>query len=494
MNGKGEKNCRAGSEDGMSTGHVHTGSTGEHGRIDLGGDLSAGQTGGRTVRSELLTDKIVRNLSTPASGAKITYDGGNPTKRVSGFGVRVTAAGTRAFVLTYRIHGIQKRCTIGQFPDWDTARARDKAKELKRNIDNGRDPLLEERQARDAEQQAREAPTMPELIELWRREEKPKKRERTAQEYESLIAQWIDPEHPQKKDVLARSRTVCIDGKTKIVSLGKRKVAAITESDINQLHAAITAEGTPVRANRTIEFVRHLFTLAVRRKMRADNPAAGFERNHEEEVERYVAPYELGPLGAALAGDRNQTHANAIRLDLLTGARSDSEVFSATWTQFDLTAGIWTKPSSHTKQKKKHRVPLSPVALQLLLDMKEKAEAQAKKQKRPPSPYVFPAERREGHIVSVKSTWRRVCKAAGLENVRVHDLRHSYASFAANAGVELQVVGKLLGHTQLKTTMRYAHLFDSTLRVATGRVGAIVSATAGPQSGEIIPLPPRKPN
>ena len=299
-----------------------------------------------TRAKELLTDRIVRELPAPVRGAKITYDGGDPNKRVSGFGVRVTTAGQRAFILNYWIRGLERRCTIGRFPDWNTSDARAKAKELKREIDQGGDPLLEERKER-------EAPTMRDLIERWHAVKAPKKTsERSRREDESLIRQWIDPE------------------------LGNRKVAELRASHIDRLHHKITAHGTPVRANRTIALVKHLFNLAIRWELRADNPAAGIEWNHEEPVGRYLEGDELDRLVAALAADRNQTAADAIRLMVLTGARS-GEVFKAVWPQFDLEAGVWTKPSSHTKRKRSHRVPLSAAATQLLLGMKEQAAARA---------------------------------------------------------------------------------------------------------------------
>jgi integrase len=399
----------------------------------------------KPTRREILTDRIVCDLPAPARGAKITYDGGDPRKCVTGFGVRVTATGQRSFILNYWVRGLERRYTIGRFPEFKVSVARNKAKELKREIAGGGDPVLDEREER-------EAPTMRDLIARWRAVKAPKKTsERSRREDESLIRQWIDPE------------------------LGNRKVAELRSRDIDRLHQMITAHGTPVRANRTIALVKHLFNLAVRWEMRADNPAIGVEWNHEEPVERYLENAELERLIAALAADPNQTAANAIRLILLTGARS-GEVFKASWPEFDLEAGVWKKRSSHTKVKRSHRVPLSPEAVQLLIGMKEQVEAQAQKQRSLPSRYLFPAERREDHIVSVKSTWLRVCRVAGLAEIRVHDLRHSFASLAVNAGVQLEVIGKLLGHTQLKTTMRYAHLSDDPLRAATHRVGAIVTA------------------
>jgi integrase len=440
--------------------------------------ISNAEKGGgvRTMSAgaELLTDKIVRNLPPPARGAPITYDGGDPKKRVSGFGVRITTGGVRSFILNYRAGGVERRCTIGKFPDWNVGEARARAKQLKREIDQGKDPLLEEREHR-------EAPTINDLIERWRRDMKPTKRERSGREDESLIEQWIKPR------------------------LGTGKVAEITESHIDRLHRKITEHGTPVRANRTIAFLKHLLNLAIRWKMRGDNPAAAVEWNHEDPKTRFLSNAELGRLTAALAADRNRIAANAIRLFVLTGARP-CEVYSATWPQFDIEKGRWTKPSSHTKQKRPHYVPLSPAAIELLIGMKEEAERRPRQQQCLPSPYLFPADlerrysarkrakidRGDGPIVSVRSTWERVCKAAKLDDVRPYDLRHTYASLAADSGASLPMIGALLGHTQAQTTMRYVHLAaDGQSRAITDQVGARVTA-AGRPGGEVIPLPQRK--
>jgi integrase len=170
-----------------------------------------------------------------------------------------------------------------------------------------------------------------------------------------------------------------------------------------------------------------------------------------------------------------------VRLLLLTGARR-GEVLSATWDQFDLTAGIWTKPSSHTKQKKEHRVPLSAPARQLL------AEIKAKNWK--PSPYVFPGRAGDGPMNEIKKSWAALCKATDLRGVRLHDLRHTYASVLASAGLSLPVIGALLGHTQPGTTARYAHLFDDPLRAATERAAAIVTGKG--DTGEVVPLERRQ--
>jgi integrase len=163
-------------------------------------------------------------------------------------------------------------------------------------------------------------------------------------------------------------------------------------------------------------------------------------------------------------------------------------VLGATWDQFDLEVGVWVKPSSHTKQKREHRVPLSAPARQLLADMRTEAERRAKERQRNLSTYVFPARVGDGSMVEIKTAWAALCKAAKIEGVRIHDLRHTYASVLASAGLSLPVIGALLGHTQPGTTARYAHLFDDPLRAATERVAAIVTGSDLPGGGEVVPI------
>jgi len=398
-----------------------------------------------------LADKIIRDLRPPASGNRRTYD-----TEITGFGVRVTAAGARSFILNYYVAGRERRLTIGAYPAWSVAAARDEAKRLRREVDSGKDPLGE----REA---VRAAPTVNELCDRYLAEHAVKKR--SAAGDRAMIEKSIRPR------------------------LGNRKVAAITFADVDALHREVTGRGSPYAANRLAALLSKMFALSIRWGMRADNPAKGVERNPEERRQRYLSGDELRRLTEALVGHASQAAANAVRLLLLTGARR-SEVLGATWEHFDLEAGVWTKPSSHTKQKSQHRVPLSAPARQLLTEIKEAAEKSASAKGRAPSPYVFPARVGNGPMVEIKTSWTALCKAADLQGVRLHDLRHTYASVLASAGLSLPVIGALLGHTQPGTTARYAHLFDDPLRAATERVGAIVMGNAAREShvGEVVPI------
>jgi integrase len=218
-----------------------------------------------------------------------------------------------------------------------------------------------------------------------------------------------------------------------------------------------------------------MFNLAVRWRMRPDNPCKGVERNREYLRKRYLKPDELTRLTKALAEDQNQQAADVVRLLLLTGARR-GEALSATWDQFDLAAGTWVKPHTLTKQKREHCIPLSAPARQLLDRLRKHSDG---------SPWVFPGRGGGQPREDLKYSWKRICRAAGITGLRVHDLRHTYASHLVSAGFSLPVIGALLGHSQPTTTARYSHLLDDPLRVATERVGAIISSA---RSGEIVPI------
>jgi integrase len=219
-----------------------------------------------------------------------------------------------------------------------------------------------------------------------------------------------------------------------------------------------------------------MFNLAIRWGMRADNPAKGVEREPEEKRERYLSPAEIVRLAEALLS-RPGPSANAVRLLLLTGARR-GEVLGAKWEQFDLEAGIWTKPAAITKQAKLHRVPLSAPARQLLAEM---AAVES-------SPFLFPGANGEPQR-DLNKFWASICRDARLDGVRVHDLRHTYASVLASSGIGLHVIGGLLGHSQPQTTARYSHLLDDPLRAATERAGAVITGGA---AAEIVQLRGRK--
>jgi integrase len=401
--------------------------------------------------AERLTDKLVAALAPPPKGNRIRWDGG------SGFGVRVTSAGARAFVLRYRnAAGRDTQITIGSPPAWNVAKARKHADRLRHQVDSGFDPLAERKSTRGA-------PTVAELADRFEAEHLIRRRPKTARDYRALLRLYIRP------------------------AMGTFKVASVKLSDVERLHRKI-APTAPYMANRAVAVLSKMFALAIKWEMRVDNPTKGIERAPEVKRQRFLSPAEIVRLSEVLASHPEQVSANVVRLLLLTGARR-GEVLSARWDQFDLTGGVWVKPAATTKQKADHRIPLSAPSLQLLAGMKIEADLENDRRVRhklPAQRFLFPGK--EGHPLSeIKHFWATVREKAGITGVRLHDLRHTHASILASLGLSLPIIGALLGHTQPATTARYTHLLDDPLRVATERLGAIVTGAAK-FGGEVVPI------
>jgi integrase len=375
--------------------------------------------------------------------------------KIKGLGLRVYPTGEKQFVLSYRIKGRKRLITIGKFGDPLTLdMARSKATRLKSGLLDGKDPLR-------YRQDERGAPTVTELANRYLREHARKnKRPRSCRDDELMLKNIVKPR------------------------LGTRKVVDITFSDIDAIHRAMKA--TPYRANRVVALMSKMFSLAStqwRDIYRLDhNPTKGLKRYQEEKRRQYLGTEGLASLTEALNEHADQSLANAVRLLILTGARR-GEVLNATWDQFDLEAGVWVKPSSHTKQKLVHQVPLSAPVRELLVGMKGSSASR----------YLFPSPTSgDKPATEVKRFWAEICKAASFENVRMHDLRHTFASLLASSGHSLPLIGALLGHTQAATTQRYSHLYDDPLREATDRIGELVDAVSNGRSAEVVELNPSK--
>ena len=393
-----------------------------------------------------LTDAMIRRLPPPGKGNRITYD-----TDVAGFGCCVTAGDVRSFILNYRTKaGRERRITIGRVSNWRTTAARDKAKELKRLIDDGGDPLADI-------QAERKAPIMGDLIDRFEREHLPKKlRPSTRDDYQRMINNHVRPFFDKYE-----------------------KVADVKSAHIDALHRKLTDAGTPYRANRVISLVSKMFSLAIRWEMRADNPCKGIEKNTEIKRRRYLKPDELERLTKSLRDEPAQQAANIIRILLMTGARK-GEVLTMKWDDIDLRDGTWSKPASSTKQKEFHQVPLSAPVRQLLSEIsQQQGDGQT---------YVFASsDSNTGHYIAIKEAWDRICKRADIGGLRIHDLRHSFASQLASGGESLLLIGQLLGHSEPSTTARYAHLLLDPQRKAVEKVGAVIAAVGQPVA-EPIPL------
>ncbi|MBQ00823.1 MAG: integrase, partial [Acidobacteria bacterium] len=259
--------------------------------------------------------------------------------------------------------------------------------------------------------------------------------------------------------------------------LGALAIADVSRADVVRLHHRLRA--TPVLANRVLAVLSKLLSWAGDQGYRpaSSNPCRGVEKYKEESRRRYLSPSELKRLGAALRiAERYDSippsAITVIRLLLLTGARV-GEILSLRWSDVDLTGGALRLPDSKSGRK---TVLLPEPAVEMLHAWPRFAG----------SPFVFPGEghgnRKGRHRVSLADPWAWVRRRARLADVRLHDLRHAYASVAVSNGQTLPVIGALLGHTQAATTQRYAHLMDDPLRVASDATAATISAAISRRS------------
>lgn len=375
-----------------------------------------------------ITDKVVRELQPPPVKDQLVV---RDTLQV-GFAVRITATGHKTFIFNYTCNGAQRRMRIGSPPSWSVARAREEAKKLRRTVDSGTDPLLEQRRARDEER----------LSDVWERYRTDVLFRRATKTQKNVISIW--------------NRLI-------LPALGSRKISAILQHDIERLHLSISRK-TPTQSNRMLASLQHVFSKAIQWNIVEKNPVKGIERNSENQRVRYLSEEELVRFLATLRGTKATPSTLAIEFLLLTGARS-GETFRAKWGEFDLNLGVWEKPPSNTKTRIRHRIPLGPEALGIL----EQARV------RRINEYVFPGQK-GGHLTTIKTIFTRLCREANIHDFRPHDLRHSYASFLAMQDVPLLTIGRLLGHAQPNTTARYAHLGDDVLRSATSVVGRKVAS------------------
>ena len=389
---------------------------------------------------------------------------------VRGFGLKVTPVGSRVYVLQRRVGGRMRRFTIGRHGSpWTPDMARDEAVRLLGQIAEGKDPA-------DARAEAKRNISVSQLCDLYLAEGCETKKSSSVARDRSIVSRHIVP------------------------LLGRKPIQVLSRADIERFMANVAAgrtardERTGFRgraivrggkgaANRTVASLSAILSFAVNRGLLRHNPAMGVKRYKNGHKERFLSPAELARLGEALTqaerDGENPYAVAAIRLLMLSGCRRN-EVLSLEWDWIDFERAALRLPDSKTGAKV---VALGAPALELLQSL-PRIDG---------NPHVIPSAVGNGHFVGLQKVWARIRARAGLSDVRLHDLRHSFASVGAASGDRLYVIGKLLGHKQSVTTQRYAHLADDPLRAAADRIaGQIAAAMRGEPRADVVELPNRQ--
>jgi integrase len=365
---------------------------------------------------------------------------------LKGFGVRMQRGGAKSYVLHYRAGAGRgaplRKLTIGRHGSpWTPETARREAKRLLGLIEGGADPAADKLSRKDA-------PTIAELAERFLAEHAEAKRKTTSTaEYRRLLNKIILP------------------------ALGKRKAADVSRADVAKLHHANRA--APYQANRVLAVLSKMFNLAERWGLRPDgsNPCRHVERFAERRRERMLSPVEMARLGDALAAyDGSPFVVGAVKLLVFTGARL-GEVLGLRWEWINFERGEARLPDSKAGAKTLH---LPPPALAVLTEL-PRVDG---------NPYVIVGAKPGAALVNLEKPWQAIRQPAGLDDVRLHDLRHAFASVAASSGMGLPIIGKILGHTQPATTARYAHLASDPVKAAAAAVAGKIAAAMGGGSSD----------
>jgi integrase len=401
-----------------------------------------------------ITKRAVDGLATNSDAEITLWD-----VELKGFGLRARASGAKTYILHYRAgtgRGAPlRKLTIGKHGSpWTPDRARTEAKRLLGLVASGRDP------AKDRATE-RKALTVSELCNLYLAEGASHKKPSTLKADRARIAHHIKPLLGAKRvDKITRAdiERMLID-----VKLGKTAASRLNKG--KRRPGSIATGGTGVAAQ-CVALTGTILAFAARRGLRSDNPARGIKKPPVRKLERFLSENEIARLAVTLDEEASRTGnpypAAAIKLLLFTGGRR-GEIIGLQWQHVDFERQCLRLPDSKTGAKV---IYLNAPALEILEALPRTANNR----------YVIPGNRDGAPFSGIDKVWFRIRATAQLTNVRLHDLRHSFASMGALGGLSLPIIGALLGHKHAATTARYAHLSADPLRAANNSVGARIAA------------------
>ena len=386
-----------------------------------------------TANHQKLTKTLLAGLVAPAAGKRVViYDTETPK-----LAMRMTHTGVRAFYVVKRMGGTMVWLKLGTFPDMTCEQARKEADKVLGEFAKGENPAAVKRAVK-AELSFGEAFDV--FLERKRKRDGSAISDKTKRDYKDLLRLYLDG----------------IKGK---------RLSAIERNEIKAIHARTTKKSA-AQADRVVAVVSAVFTfMLAHERFSGQNPATRIQKNPAPSRDRFLQADELTPFFKALSESTNEIMRDFFLLALLTGARR-ANVSAMRWADIDLAAGVWR--IAKTKNGTPQTVTLSPEAVTVLESRKAGGGA-----------FVFPGEGKTKHIVEPKKAWATLLKAAGIENLRIHDLRRTLGSWQARTGASLPIIGKSLNHKTHQATAIYARLDLDPVRQSVNTATAAMMEAAG---------------
>lgn len=414
-----------------------------------------------------ITKRFVDAAVSSSSLDTILWDG-----ELKGFGLRLRG-NSKTYIVQFKLGGRggqNRRVLLGKTTVLTPEQARDRARKILATVAEGRDPVAEQQAAK------RRRISIAELADLYMKDgaaEKPNKKASSWQTDRSNIERHIKP--------LLGARAAHLLTQAEVAKFQQDVAAGRNRADVKtKKRGRAIVEGGKGTAARSLAVLGAMLQFAVSRKLIESNAAKGVPLLKLQPKERFLSDAEVARLAdtitameSELAISRSATI--AIRMLLLTGARK-SEILGLRWEWVDTERSVLRLPDSKTGAK---AVPLASAALELLAGLPRNSN------------FVLPAAKGDGHYTGLQKEWERVRKRADLAGLRLHDLRHSFASFAVADGNSLFMIGRVLGHKQARTTEGYAHLADDPLRAVADRTANRIAAAMNGKRGvgaEITPI------